>query len=43
MALVERIGALYHYCSEAVPDFEFSLEGKAFGLILVSAVVADKL
>lgn len=37
MALIERIGALYHYCSETDPDFGFPLEGKPFGLIVVSA------
>jgi multimeric flavodoxin WrbA len=37
MALIEKIGALYHYCSETNPDFRFPLEGKPFGLIVVSA------
>lgn len=37
MALIERIGALYHYRSETDPDFRFPLEGKPFGLIVVSA------
>lgn len=37
MALIERIGALYHYKLEAVPDFNSPLEGKPFGLIVVSA------
>jgi multimeric flavodoxin WrbA len=37
MALIERIGALYHYCSEIDPNFKFPLEGKPFGLVVVSA------
>ena len=37
MALIERIGALYHYCSETDPNFKFPLAGKPFGLIVVSA------
>jgi multimeric flavodoxin WrbA len=37
MALVERIGALYHYKSETEPDFRSPLEGKPFGLVTVSA------
>jgi multimeric flavodoxin WrbA len=37
MALIERIGALYHYKSEADPNFTLPLEGKLFGLIVVSA------
>ena len=37
MALIERIGALYHYYSETDPNFKFPLEGKPFGLIVVSA------
>ena len=37
MALVERIGALYHYCSETDPNFRFPLEWKPFGLVVISA------
>lgn len=37
MALVERIGALYHYRVEADPNFHLPLEGKPFGLVVVSA------
>ena len=37
MALIERIGALYHYCSETSSNFKFPLEEKPFGLIVVSA------
>lgn len=37
MALVERIGALYHYGVEADPNFYFPLKGKPFGLVVVSA------
>jgi multimeric flavodoxin WrbA len=37
MALVERIGALYHYKLEADPDFNLPLKGKPFGLVVVSA------
>ncbi len=37
MALIERIASLYHYCSEIDPHFRFPLEGKPFGLIVVSA------
>lgn len=37
MALVERVGALYHYRAEADPNFHPPLEGKPFGLVVVSA------
>jgi len=37
MALIERIGALYHYKLEADPNFNLPLEGKRFGLVVVSA------
>ena len=37
MALVERIGALYHYRMEADSNFHFPLEGKPFGLVVTSA------
>jgi len=37
MALIERIGALYHYKLEADPNFNLPLEGKPFGLVVVSA------
>jgi len=37
MALIERIGSLYHFASEANPNLKFPLEGKPSGLILVSA------
>jgi multimeric flavodoxin WrbA len=37
MALIERIGALYHYKLEADPNFRLPLEGKPFGLVVVSA------
>jgi len=37
MALVERIGAPYHYRVEADPNFHLPLEGKPFGLVVVSA------
>jgi len=37
MALIERIGALYHYKLEADPNFRIPLEGKPFGLVVVSA------
>jgi len=37
MALIERIGALYHYKMEADPYFHPPLEGKPFGLVVVSA------
>ncbi|MGB9683553.1 MAG: flavodoxin family protein [Candidatus Bathyarchaeales archaeon] len=37
MALIERIGALYHYKLEADPHFHSPLEGKPFGLVVVSA------
>lgn len=37
MALIERIASLYHFCSEVDPHFRFPLEGKPFGLIVVSA------
>lgn len=37
MALIERIASLYHFCSEIDPHFSFPLEGKPFGLIVVSA------
>jgi len=37
MALIERIGALYHYKLETDPDFSVPLEGKPFGLVVVSA------
>jgi multimeric flavodoxin WrbA len=37
MALIERIGALYHYRLEADPEFNLPLKGKPFGLIVVSA------
>jgi multimeric flavodoxin WrbA len=37
MALIERIGALHHYCSETHPHLKFPLEAKPFGLIVVSA------
>jgi len=37
MALIERIGSLYHFCLEIDPHFRFPLEGKPFGLIVVSA------
>jgi multimeric flavodoxin WrbA len=37
MALIERIGALYHYKLEADPEFHIPLEGKPFGLVVVSA------
>jgi multimeric flavodoxin WrbA len=37
MALIERIGALYHYRLEADPEFSWPLEGKPFGLVVVSA------
>jgi len=37
MALIERIGALYHYRLETHPDLNLPLEGKPFGLIVVSA------
>jgi multimeric flavodoxin WrbA len=37
MALIERIGALYHYRLEVDPDFGLPLKGKPFGLVVVSA------
>jgi multimeric flavodoxin WrbA len=37
MALIERIGALFHYKLEADPNFNPPLEGKPFGLVVVSA------
>lgn len=37
MALIERIGALYHYRSEKDPDFDLPLKGKPFGVVVVSA------
>jgi multimeric flavodoxin WrbA len=37
MALIERIGALYHHRLEADPDFNLPLKGKPFGLVVVSA------
>jgi hypothetical protein len=37
MALIERIGALYHCKLEANPYFHLPLEGKPFGLVVVSA------
>ena len=37
MALIERIGALYHHKLEVDPDFDFPLRGKPFGLVVVSA------
>jgi len=37
MALIERIGALYHYRLEADPNFDFPIKGKPFGLVVVSA------
>jgi multimeric flavodoxin WrbA len=37
MALIERIGALYHHKLEADPNFNLPLEGKLFGLVVVSA------
>jgi len=37
IALIERIGALYHYKLEADPEFHIPLEGKPFGLVVVSA------
>ncbi|MDH5266977.1 MAG: flavodoxin family protein [Candidatus Bathyarchaeota archaeon] len=37
MALIERIGALYHYKLEADAVFHLPLEGKPFGLVVVSA------
>ena len=37
MTLVERIGALYHYRLETDPNFHLPLEGKPFGLVVVSA------
>jgi multimeric flavodoxin WrbA len=37
MALIERIGALYHYKLQTDPDFNLPLEGKLFGLVVVSA------
>jgi len=37
MALIERIGALRRYALAANPYLNFPLEGKPFGLILVSA------
>jgi len=37
VALIERIGALYHYKSEADSNLSFPLEGKPFGLVVVSA------
>lgn len=37
MALIERIGALYHYKLETDHDFNLPLEGKPFGLVVVSA------
>jgi len=37
MALIERIGALYHYKLETDPDFNLPLKGKPFGLVIVSA------
>jgi multimeric flavodoxin WrbA len=37
MALIERIGALYHYKLEADHNFNPPLEGKPFGLVVVSA------
>jgi len=43
MALIERIGALYHYKLETDPDFNLPLEGKPFGLVVVSAGVEGKL
>lgn len=37
MALIERIGALYHYRLEVDPDFNLPLKAKPFGLVVVSA------
>jgi len=37
MTLVERIGALFHYNLETDPNFRPPLEGKPFGLVVVSA------
>jgi len=37
MALIERIGALYHYRLETDPNFNLPLKGKPFGLVVVSA------
>jgi len=37
MALIERIGALYHYRLEKDPDFDLPLKGKPFGVVVVSA------
>jgi multimeric flavodoxin WrbA len=37
MALTERVGALYHFGLEADPSFHFPIEGKPFGLVVVSA------
>jgi len=38
VALIERTASLYHYPSELNPNFKFPLEGKPFGLIVVSAL-----